>query len=372
MSRKTKNDRKFIKKVKEYELLKKESRTIEKRIEEYGRCRGVVAESFSTSSQEMYFQDRISELSPELEELSEKKDHLMRELEAEGPVKLKVSYDESGEIRVHTPSARELILLEHYISGGFRSRNIKDDIYVYGLDTKVNNKSLHYLKFGEDQLHVETYDRFSSRSTPSTSTTLKILSELGQKFPGQVEVAFNDSLPNDGVGNAGNGAKAYKKKQPGNETKKTPADDEYVSLVKEYVGLDEKIALAGKRKSVAEKLDDRENYDKYRARVKKFSERKDVLEKEIGLGAPAELVIKYDDNSISLEGRSRDFILANFYITGKLDPNATNYESPISQALLKRDFDRAVDYIADLRKNYSDEIRFIPKRIDRGGAQTTK
>lgn len=367
MGRKNSLDAEFVKNAKEYNSL----------IKEYEECSDSLKErkdllEMSTGPGRERVQRLVQEVELQKKDLERKGIELERKLGIGESVNLKVSYTEGAkELRIKQPSPKEQILIDLYFNG-FKYR-YGDDIkppLMHSLNLDVPKKNacctertlhteggdydiIHGLKFKKDTLYVKPYLQWAYHKVPSANAAVKVLSQLSEDCKSYVKIVFEDE--------AGFNPVSKKQGQEDGEEGNEAQASEYVALVNEYNTTDKNLVTASSRLQDAEKLDDRENIDNYRGQVQKLEGHKSELEGKLDLEGIAEIIVEYDDVSVQLSGRPRDMILANYHMTGKLEPEA--YTKGIISALVSRDRDRTIEYISSLQKQYSDEIRFIPKRV---------
>ena len=105
------------------------------------------------------------------------------------------------------------------------------------------------------------------------------------------------------------------------EQEKPDLNEEYLTLARDYQRVHNEIMNNVMRVKAARKLNDRESLDTYKAHLKELKEPLAVLRKKLGIGDPAEICVSWDDNGIYTENaRAKDFVLANYYLNGKIEP----------------------------------------------------
>lgn len=339
----------------------------------------MVKESIS-GAEKINASQRKTELEQSLTTLNQIRKFREKELGLGDDVEFHISYDTDGDLRIDT-SFKDLVLLDYYLQNGEFKKESGTYSYTPGrhLNPEINTRQ-HPLvcKYGRYNLESrklrikrerlyrgkggESSYTYSSLSPAKAS---EYLSGLAEKCPKLKLTVLENASTRPNATNELQRARGSTEPEIFN-TGRTSLDDEYIGLVRAYLEVDDKMAFAKKSQENAQKFDDRENADKYRSLSKELGERKAKLEKEVGLGNPVELTVEYDNESVRLVGTPRDFILANCYINKKLDPEAVTYESLVSQEVREGGFEKTSNYISGLIKDYKDQVRFIPKRIEGG------
>lgn len=349
MSRKIKPDKKFVKKMEEYNAARKQLDNLEE------LSQNVDSETaWNTAST---FDESLNESEARMHELE-------KELGVGDEVAIKISYNKEGNLLADA-SFKDLALLEYYMNDNWfdpKANHGKNHFvtgeYIGPLRSPNGTWRISGFRIKKGRLYVKTRNSSDGDwQALSSNNVVAYLASLQEKCPKLRIVPAEE----------GTRAK-YTPNKKNKEKNQAEGSDKYVELVREYNGIDDKARLFESRRKAAENLDDRENLDNYRQGLEELKKRKSVLEKELGLGSPVEIVVKYDDSRVEFSGRPRDFILANLYINEVLDPSASDYQSIIPSSV-RHDFEKTTEYVKKLREDYSDKIRFISKRIEgvRGG-----
>ena len=109
------------------------------------------------------------------------------------------------------------------------------------------------------------------------------------------------------------------------ETEAPDPNQEYLRIAEGYRSAYLETRETAKLVRAARKLGDRESEDAYRARLKELRPKRTPLRKKLGIGDPAEICLSWDKDGIYSESaRAKDFILANYYMTGEIDQSVWN------------------------------------------------
>ena len=122
-------------------------------------------------------------------------------------------------------------------------------------------------------------------------------------------------------------------------------DRKYMETVRNYFESRQKTKTLAESVRYAKKQGDVGRESEFREQLYKTREERGGLLNALQLNSPAELVVHYDDEKIRIEGTARDWIIANYHLTGELDGRAAtreDYSVELDRSGLKK-FDETKD-----------------------------
>ena len=100
-------------------------------------------------------------------------------------------------------------------------------------------------------------------------------------------------------------------------------ETEYASLADSYNATRDQLDVTARRLHDAQLLHDRESQDLFRQKIRELWTEYTKTRDKLGLNEPAELVIQHNGRwTTNIEGTVRDWLVANYNLTGRVDKNA--------------------------------------------------
>ena len=123
-----------------------------------------------------------------------------------------------------------------------------------------------------------------------------------------------------------------KRNESTREAEERQRDEKYLSQVGSYNKTLQELAYCENAVQEAKQVRDRESEDRFRNELGGLQEKRESLKDDLGLDTPAELELLYNSREIKVKGRTRDWIVANYHLTGRTDWPAHERGIPINQS----------------------------------------